>query len=146
MENTIIIRAFTPADLTESDQLLDVLKALTTVVGIAHEKRVLLAEMLSKPPYYIFIADENGTIVGTTTLIAEQKIARGGGLCGHIEDVAVHAEHQGKGVGSKLLTAAIEKARELGCYKVILDCNDTNMSYYEKFGFHKVENCMRIDL
>lgn len=146
MNDTIVIRPFTSTDLTENDQILETLKALTVVSDISTEARSQIAEILTNPPYYVFVAEEDRVIVGTTTLLAEQKIARGGGICGHIEDVAVHADHQGKGIGSKLLTTAIDKARELGCYKIILDCSDANMSYYEKFGFTKVENCMRIDL
>ena len=146
MHDTILIRPFTPADLTESDQLLEVLSALTEVSDITPEKRAAMAQVLAHDPYYIFLATENDTIVGTITLLVEQKIARGGALCGHLEDVSVHTNHQGKGIGGKLITRVVEKARELGCYKAILDCNDTHVGYYEKFGFRKVENCMRIDL
>ena len=146
MEQTIVIRPFVATDLISSDQIFETLKALTAVSDISPEKRSQIAEVLAKPPHYIFLAENDGVIIGTITLFAEQKIARGGRFCGHIEDVAVHADHQGKGIGSMLLTTAIEKARELKCYKVILDCSDANMSYYEKFGFTKVENCMRIDL
>jgi glucosamine-phosphate N-acetyltransferase len=31
---------------------------------------------------------------------------------------------------------------ELGVYKIILDCNDKNIDFYEKCGFQKKENCM----
>lgn len=33
-------------------------------------------------------------------------------------------------------------AKTLGVYKVILDCNDSNIDFYEKCGFKKKENCM----
>jgi glucosamine-phosphate N-acetyltransferase len=36
-----------------------------------------------------------------------------------------------------------ELAVEKGCYKVILDCSDSNVSFYEKCGFSKTEIMMR---
>ena len=42
------------------------------------------------------------------------------GTIGHIEDVAVHPNHEGKGVGSAVVRAIVELARQSGCYKVIL--------------------------
>ena len=33
----------------------------------------------------------------------------------------------------------MDQAREAGCYKVILDCSDSNVKFYEKCGFQKKE-------
>jgi hypothetical protein len=45
-----------------------------------------------------------------------------------------------------LLRHAVEEARSLGCYKVILNCRDELVSFYERFGFHRHDNGMRMDL
>jgi glucosamine-phosphate N-acetyltransferase len=92
------------------------------------------------------VAVEDGAVIGTASLILEQKYIHKGGIIGHIEDVAVHADHQGKGVGSAVVKQLVELARLLGCYKVILGCNDDNIAFYTKAGFRKHENGMRIDL
>jgi glucosamine-phosphate N-acetyltransferase len=88
----------------------------------------------------------DGKIAGTTTLLVEQKFIHGGGLVGHIEDVAVGPDFEGQGVGSTLVRAGIAKAKELGCYKVILDCKPELVGFYERIGFRKHEIGMRIDL
>ena len=38
-------------------------------------------------------------------------------------------------LGTKLIHLAIESAKKEGCYKIILDCNDSVKAFYEKVGF-----------
>jgi glucosamine-phosphate N-acetyltransferase len=40
----------------------------------------------------------------------------------------------------------IKKAKENGCYKIILDCDEKVTSFYEKIGFRKDSIMMRINL
>lgn len=42
------------------------------------------------------------------------------GIQGHIEDIAISKQHQGKHLGLSLLTALSHIAKEVGCYKVCL--------------------------
>ncbi len=39
----------------------------------------------------------------------------------------------------RVLAALLDYAREAWCYKVILDCSDQNVAFYEKCGFEKKE-------
>ena len=94
----------------------------------------------------VVAVNTDGSIMGTGSLILEHKFIHRGGTIGHIEDVAVHPNHEGKGVGSAVVRAIVELARQSGCYKVILSCNDQNLAFYSKLGFHKHDNGMRIDL
>ena len=85
-----------------------------------------------------FLAGEMGSVViGVCQLIVFRHLA-GGGLCGEIESVHVHPDHQGSGVGAALINAAIVRARDLGCYRVPLTSNmarpDAHRSY-ERLGF-----------
>ena len=84
--------------------------------------------------------------VASRFLFVEHKFIHKGGTIGHIEDVAVHPNHEGKGVGSAVVRALFELARHSGCYKVILSCNDQNIAFYSKLGFRRHDNGMRIDL
>lgn len=95
----------------------------------------------------IFIAATNeGKVVGATTLLIEQKFIHGCGLVGHMEDVIVHENFRGQGIANRLIEKAINVAREAGCYKVILNCKENLVPFYEKFGFKKHEIEMRLDL
>jgi glucosamine-phosphate N-acetyltransferase len=103
--------------------------------------------MKSSPIYPTFVAVAgDGLVIGATTLLVEQKFIHRGGLVGHIEDVVVRKGHEGKGVGGSVVRAAVEKARELGCYKVILDCKADLVDFYKKLGFSEHDVGMRIDL
>ena len=89
------------------------------------------------------MADDNGKIVGSATLLIEQKFIHNGGHVGHIEDVVVSKEFEGRGIGIKLVTSLLEKADTMNCYKTILDCKDELIPFYERIGFKQESNQMR---
>lgn len=105
----------------------------------------ILASIMGDPRHKIFVAEAGGRIVGSTTLLIEQKFIHGGGTVGHIEDVVVAGEMQGRGVGESLIRFSLERARDLGCYKTILDCLDDVRGFYEGLGFARTSNGMRFD-
>ena len=84
-------------------------------------------------------------IIGSATLFIEQKFIHNGGKVGHIEDVVVSKEYEGRGIGFKLVNSLLEKARVMNCYKTILDCKDELIPFYERIGFKQESNQMRID-
>jgi len=74
-------------------------------------------------------------IIGSSTIFIETKLIHNFGKVAHIEDVIVHNEFRGKGLGKLLLDKCIEIAKQNGCYKIILDCSVDNCPFYEKCGF-----------
>ena len=99
----------------------------------------------SDPNTAIYVAVIGSKVVGAATIIIEQKFIHGGGKAGHVEDVAVAKEMQGKGVGQKVVQALLDHARKKGCYKTILDCSEDLIPFYEKLGFKKYSVAMRFD-
>ncbi len=93
-----------------------------------------------------YVALEHDKVIGTISLLVEQKFIHGGGHVGHIEDVAVHPACVGKGVGSALVRHVIAQARKWGCYKLILSCFDDRVPFYERLGFRRYDVGMRLDL
>lgn len=93
-----------------------------------------------------FVADGGGVVVGTYSVIVEPKFIHGGCFAAHIEDVAVHADWQGRGVGRALMEHAIEFCRAAGCYKIVLYCAPETVPFYEKVGFYSNGIGMRFDL
>jgi glucosamine-phosphate N-acetyltransferase len=75
----------------------------------------------------------------------EQKFIHDGGKVGHIEDVTVNKNYEGKGVGSALVRKAIGFAKQNNCYKVILVCSEKNIQFYKVIGFKEHEISMRYD-
>lgn len=109
--------------------------------------RKMLREMMSSPFYRIFVAVNNdGEVLGLTTLLIEQKFIHDGGKVGHIEDVVTRKGYEGAGVGSELIRTALKFAVESKCYKVILDSHEHIAPFYEKLGFRKHSVCMRYDI
>lgn len=78
-------------------------------------------------------------IVATASLTLEYKFIRGLGVCGHIEDVVVDQTTRGSGLGKIVVNECVAIAKECGCYKVILDCAETNIGFYETMGFQRKE-------
>jgi len=103
----------------------------------------ILKKIISNPDHIIYVAEENGKIIGSTTLFIEQKFIHNGGRVGHIEDVVVSKEYEGRGIGIKLVNSLLEKARVMNCYKTILDCQDELIPFYERIGFKQESNQMR---
>ena len=105
--------------------------------------RDILKKIITDPNHIIHVADDNGKIVGSATLLIEQKFIHNGGHVGHIEDVVVSKEFEGRGIGFKLVTSLLEIADTRNCYKTILDCKDELIPFYERIGFKQESNQMR---
>jgi glucosamine-phosphate N-acetyltransferase len=94
---------------------------------------------------HTYVARVGTRVVGTVSLLLEQKFIHGGGRVGHIEDVAVHADYQEQGIGTALVRHATEEARRCGCYKVVLCCSELLVPFYARLGYRAHTRGMRID-
>jgi glucosamine-phosphate N-acetyltransferase len=95
----------------------------------------------------IFVAvEKGGKIIGSITLLLEQKFIHDGGKVGHIEDVVTRRGYAGKGIGSALVRNCINLAKEEKCYKMVLDSSPANVQFYKKAGFREHEISMRYDI
>ena len=110
-----------------------------------NKAKEILKKIKQNPNHIIHVAIENKKIVGSTTLLIEQKFIHGGGLVGHIEDVVVRKDYEGQGIGMKLVISLLNVAKQKKCYKTILNCEDSLKQFYEKIGFKKATNEMRCD-
>lgn len=138
-----VIREMTGPDLAHG--FLESLTALAEVnLTFEEAAEVLRARMRAGIRTYVACAGDH--VVGTASLVIEQKFIHKGGKVGHIEDVAVHPDCQHLRVGSALVRHATEQARKLGCYKVILNCFERLVPFYERAGFHRHDVGMRADL
>ncbi len=138
----ITIREIVESDIEKG--FLESLDNLRTASNLDREIATnILKKIISNPNHIIFVAEDNGKIVGSTTLLIEQKFIHEGGKVGHIEDVVVSKEFEGRGIGMKLVRSLLEKAETMNCYKTILDCADKLIPFYERIGFKQESNQMR---
>ena len=87
--------------------------------------------------YVLVVCDENNTVVGTGAVVVERKFIHNLGMVGHIEDIAVAKNQQGKKLGLRIIQALDYVAEKVGCYKSILDCSEANEGFYVKCGFKR---------
>jgi glucosamine-phosphate N-acetyltransferase len=85
------------------------------------------------------VLEIDGRIRGCLTILVETKIARSHSKVMHIEDVITDQEWRGRGISRKLIDRAKEISKEVGCYKVILNCSEENLGFYQHLGFTKKE-------
>jgi len=83
-------------------------------------------------------------VVGSVTIFIETKLIHNFGKVAHVEDVIIDNTYRGKGLGKMLVQKCIDYARIHDCYKIILNCSDENIPFYEKCGFSKKENEMAL--
>lgn len=89
--------------------------------------------------HQIYVIEKDNQIVGSITLIIENKIIHNFGKVCHIEDVVVDKNIRGRSLGKKLLNFAKEFSIKNNCYKIILNCDEKNVIFYENCGFEKKE-------
>ena len=140
----LIIRKIIESDLHNG--FLKSLDNLRPVRDFRYEYAInILKKILENDNHIIHVAELDGKIVGSATLLIEQKFIHNGGLVGHIEDVVVKKEFEGQGIGMKLVLSLLDLAKERKCYKTILNCEDDIRPFYEKIGFKQKSNEMRFD-
>jgi len=140
----LLIRKIIESDLENG--FLESLDNLREVSNLEHNSaKSILEGILENENHIVHVAELDGKIVGSTTLLIEQKFIHEGGFVGHIEDVVVKKEFEGQGIGMKLVLSLLDVANEKKCYKTILNCEDTLIPFYEKIGFKQKSNEMRFD-
>jgi glucosamine-phosphate N-acetyltransferase len=134
----------------EDRGFLELLSQLTVTFPVS---KAMFRERLEKmnslaPTYNIMVVYDpaNDRIAATAGVLVELKFVHSCGKVGHIEDVVVDETYRGQKLGARVVQACVEIAKQEGCYKVLLDCADHNIPFYEKMGFKKNENHLRLDL
>ncbi|KAI8867947.1 acyl-CoA N-acyltransferase [Ramicandelaber brevisporus] len=91
--------------------------------------------------YYIVVIENTSlaskSIVACGTVLHELKFYREMATCAHIEDIVVSESERGKKFGLHIINQLKWLSAQLGCYKVILNCNEHNVGFYEKCGLTK---------
>jgi len=96
--------------------------------------------------YYCLVVDDGARIVATATLIVERKFIQNRNLVGHVEEVVVLKSERGKGLGVAVVQALNAVARNVGVGKVVLNCSDHNVEFYQRCGYEKSGLEMKLTL
>ncbi|KAI8810220.1 acyl-CoA N-acyltransferase [Cladochytrium replicatum] len=117
------------------------LSQLSSVDGISKETFEERFHYLRKhnEMYRVIVIFNNETkrVVGSGTVFIERKFLHNAGLAGHIEDIVVHDSCRGKNLGKSVIETLKAIAKQCKAYKIILDCVDHNVGFYDKCGFKR---------
>ena len=142
MNADVNVRPAVPADLPA---VLELYRELDPAdVYDLGEARAVFDRMARYPDYTLFVAEVDGRngreVLGTFTLLVMENIAHRGAHTAIIEAVAVAGASQGQGIGRVMMRAALDLAREKGCYKAALStrmAREKAHAFYESLGFQR---------
>jgi len=147
MNDTIVCEEASKADVPEVLRLYGQLGDETSLPLPDAER--LFERIARYPDYRIYVARCEGTIVGTYALLIMDNLAHMGTPSAVIEDVAVDAQWQGRGVGKLMMRHALKLCGEKGCYKAMLSSNarrERAHQFYESLDFERHGYSFRIDV
>jgi len=90
----------------------------------------------------IFVAELDRRVVGHIEVIVDAN--RNVGEYAYISVLMVHRDYRRKGVGRKLVEAAIDYAREKGQNKILVAAEEQSVGFYKKLGFVAEEEWLSV--
>lgn len=120
-------------------EFFEVLYQLSPIIKPEYNDWVTFVNGLNPTQQQIIVAIDRDTekVVGTGSVLIQQKIIHNMGKVAHIEDVVVDNNLRGKGLGKELINHLQDIAIGQSVYKITLYCFDKNAEFYEKCGFER---------
>jgi GNAT superfamily N-acetyltransferase len=111
------------------------------------EYRRVFNEMAATPGYELLVAEEDGEILGTTVLAILPGIAHGVSPFAVVEYVVVDEKYRRRGIGKLLMDYVVARAKEAGCYKIMLTSDkrrEPAHEFYRSLGFEASAHGFRL--
>ncbi|MFY9622824.1 MAG: GNAT family N-acetyltransferase [Rhodoplanes sp.] len=92
------------------------------------------------PDYTLYVAEQEGHIVGSFALLIMDNLGHLGARSAIVEDVVVDPNLQGNGIGRAMMQYAVERCRDKDCYKLVLSSNSKRErahAFYSSLGFER---------
>lgn len=111
----------------------------------------LWREILQIPYYHIWVAEKDGQLVSSCTLLIVPNLTHGQRPYALVENVVTHPDFRGRGLGTAVLDAAREFAVREGCYKIMLltgSRKEGTHRFYQNAGYRadlKTGYCQKIE-
>ena len=113
------------------------------------DARRLWARFSAYPDYTLYVAEQDGAVVGSFALLVMDNLGHLGAPSAIVEDVIVAPDTQGHGIGRAMMNFARQKSIEKRCYKLVLSSSakrERAHAFYEQLGYERYGYCFRLDL
>jgi len=126
--------------------ICEVLNQLSSCKTDAKTFEKVFRRMCDQQGAFVVVAHStwDDSIIGCGTVFIEPKFLHGGKTCAHIEDIVVSAQSRGHHVGQAIIESLLSIARHTDSYKVVLNCTENNIGFYQKCDFSRREIEMAI--
>ena len=136
MESNIFLREITFSDYEAYLKLM--FEFTNYTYDITQEQfKITLDKMNCNKSNKIIVLILDGTIIGAGTIFRIEKLHNN--PIGQIEDVIISEKYRKNGFGKQIIEKLIDIGKnECKCYKIILNCLEKNIKFYENCGFINV--------
>ena len=101
----------------------------------------IFRQIITSDRQELFVAEgPDSRILGSFSLSYVQHLTHGGARSASFGDIVVRSDSQGLGVGKRMMTFAAQRARQRGCYKVMLSSSIRRFNaqaFYESLGYEQ---------
>jgi GNAT superfamily N-acetyltransferase len=104
------------------------------------EQEKLWREVATDRRQTILVAEQDGSIVGTSTVLIVPNLGHHGQPWAAVENVVVAGSHRGRGIGKAMLSEAAGIAARDNCYKMVLSTNVVRLEaheFYRRLGWRQ---------
>jgi GNAT superfamily N-acetyltransferase len=111
--------------------------------------RRVFREMKNFTGYELLVAEEDSKVVGTTVMAILPGFVHGTSPFAVVEYVVVDEKYRGRGIGKSIMEYIIARAREAGCYKIMLTSDKRRWPahrFYRALGFEASAHGFRLYL
>ena len=130
-----------PLQRKHMEQVILILQNMSVYLPPKESYSDIWESFINQPNVHSVVATENEEVVGYGAVVIETKIR--GGKTGHIEDIVSHPNKRNMGIGKMIVNALYEIAKTKQCYKVSLQCQQHNITFYEKCEYKLSGTAMR---
>ncbi|ADL52231.1 GNAT family N-acetyltransferase [Clostridium cellulovorans] len=127
----------------ELQQLLMLYKQLQPEdpdVSLSEKLEEAWTAIYNNPSYHYIVVEVEGNIVSSCNITIINNLTRNLRPYGLIENVVTDSNYRKKGYGKKVLSMAVDIAKDNNCYKVMLmtgSKKEETLRFYEEAGFER---------
>ncbi|MFQ6127425.1 MAG: GNAT family N-acetyltransferase [Thermoplasmata archaeon] len=137
----MIVRSPKPEDNEELIEL-DRIAPEEGLVSYYVDRRPTYIRRPDSENFFPYVAEEDGRVVGAVFCTLDNLYVNGNHRrCGYISSLRVHPQYRKKGIGSSLISRAIDRGMEEGAeifWAVVIGKNLASLRTFQKCGFSRV--------